>query len=174
MFFSEFSKRCPDITVKHSPVTIESENNVDYDFMVVRSIDLQQESSINNDMFFPKTWFSAHNPDSFLSENLIGRINNYKKEKGGFSAIPLMLTFSLQAVNNDLVETHCLDMPPSGEPWRKAEKWLNTIESVDGLIPPNPYTHSPLNHLCRVNKKIVESNCINLNYPDIIEFLQFW
>ena len=171
--FTVFAEMHPGIVVKHAKQGLETSKNKYFDCQLVRSIDLHNKRFSGSCMLFPETWFSAHTPEPFLSNDLVKRINNYNEKKGGFSAVPLLLTFPVQCVNANLLEKQGVETPPSGKPWIETAKWLKSFDSNNGLLPPNPYTHSPLNHLCRVNKRIINSNRINLNFPDVIEFLEF-
>ncbi len=170
---NEFSKKHPGITVRHLQNTRITPNSCNYDCALIRPMDMHAKNTASTGMLFPDTWFSAHKIDSFLSEGLIERINNYNKVENGFEAVPMLLTFPVQVVNADLLEKNNLPMLPSRADWREAEKWLNTVNSVDGLVPTNPYIHSPLNHICRVNKDVVSRNCVDLSCDGIKEFLHF-
>lgn len=166
-----FNETFPDITVNHIP--IGHNTNSDCDCALVRPHDLHDTNTFIPRLKFPESWYKVNTIDSFLSTKLVNRINNYTLVDEGYYAIPILLTFPVHVINRDLLEKYGQPIPPSQQPWRKTRDWLkNYWEIIDG-VPSNPYTHSPLNHLCRHHKNILTKNHVDIHTHDVKEFLKF-
>jgi DNA-binding transcriptional regulator YhcF (GntR family) len=172
--FKLFSDTHPGIFVKHCNLSISQKNVPKYDCALVKPHDLHCNDVSDNEMTFPSSWFTAIPQKNFLSRGLVDRINSYAKTQNAYRAIPLMLVFSMHAVNCRLLEKYQFPEPPSLQDWTKTQKWLKeSAWTQKNFLLSHPYTHSPLNHLCRQKKDILGSDQVNLSNPETKKFLQF-
>lgn len=171
--FRAFNEQCPDIRVRNVGSGRHCNDGSSFDCALVRPMDLSEERIARVECLVPETWFSANPPDNHMTDPVVRRVDNHARTNDGYAAVPLMLTFPVQAVNMNLLDKFSLSPPPSGKPWMETREWLNSFDSIDGLLPSNPFIHSPLNHLCRVDKRTLGSTSVNLDYPDVRAFLAY-
>lgn len=157
-----------DLTVKRVDSVL-----ADYDCALVLPKELREWKSQRQLDVVSNAWFEANPVDSFLPVSLVEDINRLGCVGGGYVAIPVLLTLPVNIIHQARLRHLGVPLLPSRRPWRETQDWMKRLRLRVGSLEVCLFSHSPLSHFARQDRRVLLGGHVELETPEIMSFLCF-